>query len=74
MPIYEYECKKCALKFEYLVRSSNDEVICPKCKGSKLQRLISSFSFQSKDAGGNITNGSSSCSSCASHNCSNCSG
>lgn len=72
MPIYEYICKNCGLRFEYLVRG-NQEVTCPKCNHNDLKRLISSFAFNSKDAKGNITSSSASCSGCTSNNCSTCS-
>jgi putative FmdB family regulatory protein len=40
MPIYEYECGKCAASFELLVRG--DELpICPECGGKKLEKLLS---------------------------------
>jgi len=74
MPIYEFECKKCGLRFDYLVRASQEEIPCPKCKSKNLRRLISSFAFSSKDAQGNITTSSSGCSSCTSRNCSGCPG
>ena len=40
MPIYEYKCKSCNLKFEQLVRTMNGEtkVKCPEC-GSELVRV-----------------------------------
>ncbi|MDP2938266.1 MAG: zinc ribbon domain-containing protein [Candidatus Omnitrophota bacterium] len=72
MPIYEYDCLKCNLKFDYLVRSSNYAIVCPHCNSKDLRRLVSSFSFSSKDKQGNITSSSSGCSSCATHNCSTC--
>lgn len=75
MPIYEYECIKCGHKFEFLVRSSSEDISCSRCQKQDLKRLISSFAFNSKDASGNISSSSSSgCSSCASPHCSTCSG
>lgn len=74
MPVYEYICQKCQLKFDYLVRSSQDEIVCPRCNRKDLKRLISTFSFSSKDAGGNTTGSSGGCGGCASHNCSTCHG
>ncbi len=72
MPIYEFECLDCGSKFDYLVRSQTEAVHCPRCKLRNLKRLISSFSFNPKDAGGKIASSSSGCSGCASHNCSSC--
>ncbi len=71
MPIYEFKCRECDSDFEALVLGSKDNVNCPKCKGTNLERLMSTCAFKSS---GNFTpsKGSSGCSSCASHNCSTC--
>jgi putative FmdB family regulatory protein len=43
MPIYEYACQACGRTFEELVlrRSEEDEVRCPKCKGRRVEKLVS---------------------------------
>ncbi|MGD9015071.1 MAG: zinc ribbon domain-containing protein [Candidatus Omnitrophota bacterium] len=72
MPIYEYQCNQCTAKFEMLIRGNNQEkIVCPYCKTTRINRLISRFAHFSGNTQGNITP-SSSCSSCASHNCSTC--
>ena len=50
MPIYEYECPRCG-SFEHS-QSIHDRPLhkCPKCR-RKVQRLISSTSFQLKGGG-----------------------
>ena len=40
MPLYEYACTKCEHDFEMLV-FNGDEVQCPKCAGSEVQRKLS---------------------------------
>jgi putative FmdB family regulatory protein len=40
MPIYDYRCTACDIRFEQLVRG-NQIVACPRCSGSNLERLIS---------------------------------
>ncbi|MDD5668456.1 MAG: zinc ribbon domain-containing protein [Candidatus Omnitrophica bacterium] len=72
MPIYEYECRTCKKKFEYLVRSKDEAIQCPECAGSEVSRLLSTFAFTSKDKGGNITASSGGCSGCSGGNCSTC--
>jgi putative FmdB family regulatory protein len=42
MPLYEYKCRKCSKRFEFLVMGS-DRPSCPKCNGRDLERLFSSF-------------------------------
>jgi putative FmdB family regulatory protein len=46
MPIYEYQCSKCAHRFEMIHGASERDlkIICPRCGDSKAQRIISSFS------------------------------
>jgi len=40
MPLYEYACRKCEHTFEALV-FDGEEVECPQCCGSRLERLLS---------------------------------
>lgn len=40
MPLYEYECQSCETVFEELVRG-DERIECPKCRGRKLERLLS---------------------------------
>ncbi len=55
MPIYEYECKKCAHRFEVIQKVSDAPVKkCEKCKG-KAERLISSPAIQFKGSGWYVT-------------------
>ena len=42
MPLYEYSCRKCRRRFEFLVMGS-DKPSCPRCKGNDLERLFSTF-------------------------------
>jgi putative FmdB family regulatory protein len=41
MPIYEYECRQCGHRFEYLVLSSSPAAECPACQKQDLEQLIS---------------------------------
>lgn len=47
MPIYEYRCSACGREFQYLVlrRDDEDNIACPKCKGSDLKKLVSRTAF-----------------------------
>jgi len=41
MPLYEYNCRKCEESFEVLVTArATEEVRCPKCDGTDLDRLF----------------------------------
>ncbi|MBN1303915.1 MAG: zinc ribbon domain-containing protein [Anaerolineales bacterium] len=62
MPLYEYQCNACHQSFEELVISSRaEEVHCPYCKSTEVNKKISSFATKSTGAGFY----SSSASSCA---------
>lgn len=49
MPIYEYGCYDCCKKVSIFFRSfasiETDEVVCPRCQGTNLKRLISKVAF-----------------------------
>lgn len=47
MPIYEFLCQKCHMKFSVLVPKPTErvEVRCPDCDGSDLKRVVSTFSY-----------------------------
>ena len=52
MPIYEYQCEKCAHEFEREQRITDDPVkTCPQCRGRKVKKLISQTSFVLKGSG-----------------------
>ncbi|MBN1589379.1 MAG: zinc ribbon domain-containing protein [Pirellulales bacterium] len=40
MPIYEYECRDCGQRFEYLLRG-DEKPVCPACGGTKLDKQMS---------------------------------
>ena len=70
MPIYEYHCNQCNQEFEKLVYNTSEKITCPKCKGKKIQRIMSAFAFSS---GGKLkSTASSSCGTCSSSSCSTC--
>jgi putative FmdB family regulatory protein len=46
MPLFEYECRGCTKRFEYLTREGQSPV-CPACKGVDLQKLMSVFTAHS---------------------------
>jgi putative FmdB family regulatory protein len=55
MPIYEYECEKCLLRFELKKRfSDNGASFCPRC-GSEARRLFSPVPIIFKGPGFYVT-------------------
>lgn len=43
MPIYEYRCDPCQHRFEAFLIASSEQAICPKCQGTRLHKLMSTF-------------------------------
>ncbi len=51
MPLYEYYCADCRGKFELLVSfeaSNAHDIICAKCRGTNVRKLISVFARPAK--------------------------
>lgn len=74
MPIYEYFCPHCDIKFELLrpLSQAKETAICPNCHG-EAERRLSSFASFSKSAEGVVAPvGGSSCSSCFATSCDTC--
>ncbi|AQQ71794.1 putative regulatory protein, FmdB family [Limihaloglobus sulfuriphilus] len=45
MPIFEYKCKKCGAKSEFLEKSgSSKKHKCEKCGSDEMQKVVSTFS------------------------------
>ena len=78
MPLYEYYCADCEIKFEALRRMSqaDDPIACVRCKGTNTSRAISAFAAISKGSGGESRSlsGASGCASCSATSCATCSG
>lgn len=62
MPLFEFKCAECGAIFEQLVRSTRNPqaIICPSCKSTETQKLLSSFAVS-----GGLTAGMSSAADCA---------
>lgn len=55
MPLYEYQCEACALRFERIQKFSDPPIaVCPECGGA-VRKLLSSPAIQFKGAGWYIT-------------------
>ena len=56
MPLYEYQCEKCAHRFEVIQKFSDGPIeVCPKCGGGPVMKLLSSPAIQFKGSGWYIT-------------------
>ncbi|MFQ5997301.1 MAG: zinc ribbon domain-containing protein [Dehalococcoidales bacterium] len=77
MPIYEYVCSDCDLKFELLrpFREADNKASCPRCHNSA-KRIVSACASFAKNESGEITSlvgTGSSCASCSASSCDTCS-
>lgn len=54
VPIYEYTCKACKIKFEQLLKTMNSDsaVKCPQCGSKKTERAMSVFAVGADAAKG----------------------
>jgi putative FmdB family regulatory protein len=48
MPLYDFHCRKCAHRFEALVRTGSVPA-CPACQSTDLERQISTFAVSSAE-------------------------
>jgi len=71
MPVYDFKCKDCGEKFEFLTFNMSEKAYCIKCKSENLEKLPSRFGTSS---GGEFKSSGSSdaCSGCSSTSCSSC--
>lgn len=73
MPIYEYKCLDCDVKFDAirLMKDADEPIACQACQGTNTKRTISVFFAQS---GGRViaSENSTACSSCAGRSCASC--
>jgi putative FmdB family regulatory protein len=73
MPIYEYVCQDCGVKFDILrsIKDADAPITCQKCASLSTKRAISLFAAHS---GGKIIAGNSSdgCAGCAGGTCASC--
>ncbi len=62
MAFLQYKCNNCGLEFEELVKSSEQDVLCPKCK-VKSERVYSGQMFSA--TGKTIKKCSGNCKTCS---------
>ena len=53
MPIYEYVCDECGIRYERVVLSKSQQISCPKCASSRKTVQLSVFSKPAKASSGN---------------------
>lgn len=52
MPFYRYECRNCGYEFRHLhIHGVDDDVACPKCGGTELERQLPRVAVQFKGSG-----------------------
>ena len=73
MPLYEYVCPNCNLKFELLrsLTQVNEEAFCPRCRNNA-KRIFSTFAAVSKDESGTTSPISNPCGGCSAISCDSC--
>ncbi|MBN2098215.1 MAG: zinc ribbon domain-containing protein [Dehalococcoidia bacterium] len=76
MPVYEYWCPHCRLRFELMrpLSQSGEGAPCPKCRNQAPRAVSRCASISKGDNGMSTPIGGSSCSGCSSSSCSSCGG
>ena len=80
MPVYEYCCEDCGIKFEALrpMSKADAPIACEHCHGKHTTRQVSLFAAHSKTAGGGQSQaiagagGGGGCAGCSGRSCSTC--
>jgi len=72
MPIYEYTCQECGLRFDALrsMKDADSPIPCKACRSEQTRRAISVF-FASSE-GRPVAAASSGCGSCQGGSCASC--
>jgi putative FmdB family regulatory protein len=72
MPLYEYVCKECGLRFDVLRSMSQADapIACQGCRSKETERALSVFFASS--GGKVVAGGGSGCGSCSGGSCSTC--
>ena len=70
MPIFEYKCKACGNRFEFL-QMAGETPSCPKCGSADLKKLLSRFNASVQGGTGGGTGGAT-CNTCSGGSCSTC--
>jgi putative FmdB family regulatory protein len=77
MPIYEYQCGDCGVKFDALRSMSQADapIACEGCSGNNTKRKVSAAFAHSSGGNGSriVAGGGSGCGSCSARSCSTCS-
>lgn len=62
MPLYEYQCEECGRVNEFLVRKVGEApdrtvMVCDRCGGTHLRRMLSTTACRSSGSGSSCTTG-----------------
>ena len=54
MPIYEFKCRRCHIRFEALrpINDSGRDLACPDCGETRPEKVFSTFATASVESGG----------------------
>jgi putative FmdB family regulatory protein len=51
MPVYEYLCEPCQTRFERYVQRFGEEVECPSCHATRVEKQLSTFAMAGTSGG-----------------------
>jgi len=63
MPLFEYSCRECSHRFEYLTRQGQTPH-CPSCESEDLEKQLSVFAVSAPSSSGSFDAAPGPCGSC----------
>jgi putative FmdB family regulatory protein len=48
MPIYEFVCRECGVRFEKIVPLNTETSSCQKCESNNVEKVLSTFAVQTQ--------------------------
>ena len=74
MPVYEYACSDCGLKFELLrpLSQATEGASCPRCHKTAERKLSTFACFSMDESGLTSSVGGNPCTSCSALSCDSC--
>ncbi len=64
MPLLQYKCPKCGKRFDELVKSHLDKVVCPDCGGETVRDYAGTMYSMTGKSSGKCSGNCKTCSGC----------
>lgn len=74
MPLFEFNCRKCKVTFEFLALPGrkDEKPVCPQCGGADVKKMLSSFRMGRSGKNPSAASSGSACGGCTARSCKSC--